>query len=184
MSRRVAAALLVAFAIGLVALHALDRQPVGAFLSVFSVGPFGWVYQVSFVAAALALGIMASGRTGWTRTWLATASCGGVFAAAFPSAGVAINLTDRAHMAGSLLFLAATSALLWIGRPSPAARVLALSGTLLLALTAALKVQPSVYTGLFQRLLIAVVLVGLLRQLLLDNDGARDSLSSGPAPAP
>jgi len=177
MSRRFAAVLLVAFAFGLVVLHALDPQPIGSPLSVFSVGPYGWIYQVSFAAAALALATLASGRTGWARGWLAIAGSGAALAAAFPSGGVAVNVSDRIHLAGSLLFVVATSSVLWFGRPSPAARGLALSGTVLLAMTAALKVQHSSHAGLFQRLLLAVMLVGLLRWLLADDRDRRDLAS-------
>jgi len=169
MSRRVAAALLVAFAIGLVILHALDHQPVDASLSVFSVGRFGWIYQVSFAAAALALANMASGRAGWARIWLAIASCGAALAAAFPSGGAAVNVTDRVHLAGSLLFLVATSVVLWLGRPSPTGRALALAATVLLVLTVVLKARHSAHAGLFQRLLVVVMLVGVLRQLIADE---------------
>lgn len=182
MRERVAAALLVGFVAGVVALHAVDHHPLGSALSVFSVGPFAWVYQASFAAAALALATMASGRTGWARAWLAAASFGAALSATFPSTGVGVNVADRAHLGGSLLFVVATSAVLWVGRPSPVSRGLALSATLLLAVTAALKVLHSVHTGVFQRLLVAVVMVGLFCQLFAENSDGGGLAPSPPTP--
>lgn len=184
MRERVAAALLVAFVVGVVALHAVDRHSLGSALSVFSVGPFAWVYQASFATAALALATMASGRSGWARTWLAAASFGAAISATFPSSGVAVNVADRAHLAGSLLFVVATSAVLWLGRPSPFSRWLALSATLLLAVTTALKALHSAHAGVFQRLLVAVVMVGLFCQLFAEGRDGGGSAPPAPAPAP
>lgn len=184
MRERIAAALLVAFVAGVVALHALDHHRLGSTLSIFSVGPFAWVYQVSFGAAAVALATMASGRTGWARAWLAAASLGAALSATFPSTGVGVNVADRAYLAGSLLFVVATSAVLWLGRPSPSARGLALSAAVLLAVTAALKALHSAHTGVFQRLLVAAVMVGLFRQLLAEDRDGSGLAPSPTAPAP
>ena len=184
MKLRLATALLVAFALGLVLLHALDPRPLAVPLSAFSVGPFGWLYRAAFAAATASLALMALGTARWARIATAVAAAGAALAALFPSRGLAVSATDRLHLAGTLLFLVGASGALWLGRRSPTARLLALGATFLLAATLALKAEHSSYAGHAQRLLVALLGVGVASE---QRAGARPrsaQVEPGPGPAP